>query len=378
MPCAKAALRALSWSVPPCCRALRCLEAASGSEPLLRVQILGVDFTKSNEWTGKRSFGGRSLHDTSFSTNPYREAIKVIGKTLEVFDDDRLIPAYGFGTAETGADKLVSFNPEERPCHAFQEVEQRYLQLAQCLHFVSSGGQYHVLIIVADGQVTRPTSTPEGQLSSFEQDTVNAIWDNWQTVIMDASLAKRGGSLEYCPPAAEAQFALDALMEVPDQYQITQRLNILWKTRGINHSPEVLRQANSRAPTLVAQQQAPDPARIRLAHQLLARAAQGRRSPLAQAVQAGQRRLLAMAAREREAGSAAGDITQCIPSLILLHPREGLVKGAQVFVALHKLVDGVKVPHKGGRVAFLEKNLTCGGTAACRHRLREAKLAIHT
>lgn len=137
MPCAKAALRALSWSVPPCCRALRCLEAASGSEPLLRVQILGVDFTKSNEWTGKRSFGGRSLHDTSFSTNPYREAIKVIGKTLEVFDDDRLIPAYGFGTAETGADKLVSFNPEERPCHAFQEVEQRYLQLAQCLHFVS-------------------------------------------------------------------------------------------------------------------------------------------------------------------------------------------------------------------------------------------------
>lgn len=44
-------------------------------------------------------------------------------------------------------------------------------------------------------------------------------------------------------------------------------------------------------------QQAPDPARIRLAHQLLVRAAQDRRSPLAQAVQAGQRRLLAMAAR---------------------------------------------------------------------------------
>ena len=29
--------------------------------------------------------------------NPYEIAIGIIGKTLEVFDDDHLIPVYGFG-----------------------------------------------------------------------------------------------------------------------------------------------------------------------------------------------------------------------------------------------------------------------------------------
>ena len=260
---------------------------AASRRTVLRPQIIGVDFTKSNEWTGKRSFGGRCLHDVSFRTNPYREAIRVIGRTLEVFDDDKLIPAYGFGTAETGADKVVSFNAGERPCHTFQEVEHRYMQLAPQVHLAgpttfapiirkaceitaASGGQYHILIIVADGQVTRPSSTAPGQLSNFEQDTVNAIieacslplsiilvgvgdgpwdtmgafddaiparkWDNWQTVVMDASLAKRGGSMEYCPPEAEAQFALDALMEVPDQYNIINSLGLMG-SRRVMHSP---------------------------------------------------------------------------------------------------------------------------------------------
>ena len=248
---------------------------------------MGIDFTKSNEWTGKRSFGGRSLHDVSFSTNPYREAIRVIGRSLEVFDDDKMIPTYGFGTAEAGADKLVSFMPGDRPCHTFQQVEQRYTQVAPHINMAgpttfgpiirkaieitaASGGQYHILVIVADGQVTRPSSTAPGQMSQFEQDTANAIveasnyplsivmvgvgdgpwdaaqafddcipnrkWDNWQTVIMEASLGKKGGSLEYCPPEAEAQFALDALMEVPDQYNITQQLNLLYSRKGVNHA----------------------------------------------------------------------------------------------------------------------------------------------
>jgi len=198
-----------------------------------------------------------------------------MGRTLESFDDDRMIPVYGFGAANLGDDKLFSFNNNDAPCHGFQHVLQRYTSIAgQVLmagpttfgHIIrkavevviASGGQYHILLIVADGQVTRPSSTPPGQLSQFEQDTANAIayasdyplsivmvgvgdgpwdlmqhfddslpnrkFDNWQTVIAEESLAKRGGSLEYCPPAAEAQFALDALMEVPDQYTILQRM----------------------------------------------------------------------------------------------------------------------------------------------------------
>ena len=86
--------------------------------------IVGIDFTKSNEWTGlafmpyqnvqfffyltekhaklglvigARSFNRKSLHHIGDGLNPYEKAISIIGKTLAPFDDDNLIPCYGFG-----------------------------------------------------------------------------------------------------------------------------------------------------------------------------------------------------------------------------------------------------------------------------------------
>ena len=43
--------------------------------------------TKSNEWSGKRTFGGRSLHeiDDPSVQNPYEDVIETIGKTLRDF-----------------------------------------------------------------------------------------------------------------------------------------------------------------------------------------------------------------------------------------------------------------------------------------------------
>jgi E3 ubiquitin-protein ligase RGLG len=66
--------------------------------------IVGIDFTKSNEWTGEQCFGGRSLHhiDPAGATlNPYQVAIRTVSHALEAFDDDGLIPAYGFGCSKT-------------------------------------------------------------------------------------------------------------------------------------------------------------------------------------------------------------------------------------------------------------------------------------
>jgi hypothetical protein len=53
--------------------------------------IIGVDFTKSNTWTGKNTFGGKCLHALEpGQMNPYQRVIDVVARTLEVFDDDKV------------------------------------------------------------------------------------------------------------------------------------------------------------------------------------------------------------------------------------------------------------------------------------------------
>ena len=79
--------------------------------------IVGVDFTKSNEWSGQRSFGGRSLHSIQpLTLNPYQEVLRVIAETLSAFDDDQFIPCYGFGDPSSRDKALFSFLPNEIPC----------------------------------------------------------------------------------------------------------------------------------------------------------------------------------------------------------------------------------------------------------------------
>lgn len=46
---------------------------------------------------GSKSFNRKSLHHIGNGQNPYEHAISIIGKTLAVFDEDNLIPCFGFG-----------------------------------------------------------------------------------------------------------------------------------------------------------------------------------------------------------------------------------------------------------------------------------------
>lgn len=128
--------------------------------------IVGIDFTKSNEWTGKHSFLGRSLHAIGTEPNPYEKALAIIGKTLSKFDEDNLIPCFGFGDSTTHDKHVFSFNENDEPCEGFEEALARYrtivphLRLAGPTSFApiinaavdiveESEGQYHVLIIIA-------------------------------------------------------------------------------------------------------------------------------------------------------------------------------------------------------------------------------------
>lgn len=105
--------------------------------------------------TGKFSFGGRSLHHIGDTTpNPYEQAISIIGRTLSAFDEDNLIPCFGFGDgkcllpwnangcpcvllttkmfgipASTHDQDIFSFYPNEQPCNGFQDALARYKEL---------------------------------------------------------------------------------------------------------------------------------------------------------------------------------------------------------------------------------------------------------
>ncbi|KAG6510192.1 hypothetical protein ZIOFF_028201 [Zingiber officinale] len=96
--------------------------------------ILGIDFTKSNEWTGKHSFNRRSLHAIGDRPTPYEQAISIIGHTLSPFDEDNLIPCYGFGDASTRDHSVFSFYPDNHPCCGFEEVLSRYRKIVSHLN----------------------------------------------------------------------------------------------------------------------------------------------------------------------------------------------------------------------------------------------------
>lgn len=81
--------------------------------------IVGVDFTQSNEYTGAATFGGRSLHEVDrqgYELNPYQQVLRIVATTLRPFDDDHLIPAYGFGDARTKDRAVFSFKHNDEPC----------------------------------------------------------------------------------------------------------------------------------------------------------------------------------------------------------------------------------------------------------------------
>ncbi|KAK1438802.1 hypothetical protein QVD17_04613 [Tagetes erecta] len=242
--------------------------------------IVGIDFTKSNEWTGSRSFHRKSLHHVGDGFNPYEQAISIIGKTLAAFDEDNLIPCYGFGDASTHDQDVFSFYPENRFCNGFEDVLSRYREIVpnlilsgptsfapvieQAMTIVEqSGGQYHVLLIIADGQVTRSVDTERGQLSPQEKKTVDAIveasklplsivlvgvgdgpwdmmkefddnipdrdFDNFQFVNFTEIMSKKVPLIRK-----ETEFALSALMEIPSQYKATIELNLLGSRKGIS------------------------------------------------------------------------------------------------------------------------------------------------
>ncbi|KAL8159131.1 hypothetical protein V2J09_000668 [Rumex salicifolius] len=140
--------------------------------------ILSIDFTKSNEWTGKYSFNKRSLHAIGSTANPYEQAISIIGRTLSPFDDDNLIPCFGFGDATSHDQYVFGFYPDHRPCDGFEEALARYKELLP--HLKLSGPTSFAPVIDATIDIVEESNEqnpddPRGMFSPQEQATVNSI-----------------------------------------------------------------------------------------------------------------------------------------------------------------------------------------------------------
>ncbi|KXJ29213.1 E3 ubiquitin-protein ligase RGLG5 [Exaiptasia diaphana] len=225
--------------------------------------IIGVDFTASNEWQGRKSFSGRSLHhifkNTSKKLNPYQSVIKCIGKTLEPFDEDNLIPVYGFGDLKTKDHSVFNFNDNNEPCKGLDAVLQAYNDVVRrvslsgptsfgpiidkAIEIVSRSLGYYILVIIADGQVVEdhevetreaivkasyyPISIivvgvgdgPWDRMHEYDELLPQRKFDNFQFIEYNETVANA--------KFPDAAFALHALMEIPEQYKTIKKLGLL-------------------------------------------------------------------------------------------------------------------------------------------------------
>lgn len=230
--------------------------------------IVGVDYTKSNTWQGKRTFGGRCLHDMSGGqgegltpglqpVNPYQEVITVFGEALKPFDDDNIIPFYGFGDSVTRDRKVFAVNgSRDGNCNGFEGVLAAYNQatpnitlsgptnfapiIRKAIETVKETGDYHILVIIADGEVTKPAETakaivdassyalsivvvgvgdgPWARMEEYDDELPARRFDNFQFVNWNAVKENHNTT---------AAMAVAAMMEVPDQYLAIREMKLL-------------------------------------------------------------------------------------------------------------------------------------------------------
>ncbi|EDO47470.1 predicted protein [Nematostella vectensis] len=227
--------------------------------------IVGVDFTASNEWQGRKSFNGKCLHhiyrNNSKKLNPYQKVIQSIGQTLEPFDEDNLIPVFGFGDVKTKDQSVFCFNEDESLCKGFENVLKAYNNIVRrislsgptsfapiiekAIEIVKQEKSYYILVIIADGQVVDDQDLRTRQAivdaSNFALSIIlvgvgDGPWDRMHEY--DELLPQRRFDnfqfIEYDEVTEHAKFpdaafALHALMEIPDQYKSIKRLGLLSK-----------------------------------------------------------------------------------------------------------------------------------------------------
>lgn len=243
--------------------------------------IVGVDFTRSNLWQGKETFHGESLHtlDCPHGLNPYECALRAVSTSLKGFDDDGVLPAFIFGDVQTrhvsvrplsSASEVIALDgladayrkslmkPQFSGPTSFAPLIDRSIEIVN-----GSGGQFHVLLILADGcvdetldclnrtreAIVRASESPlvivmvgmgDGPWSvmrEFDDGLPERKFDNFQFVeFTKFHLLLRDGEKMKQQRLADTAFMVCAFQEVPAQYAALRKLGLLGE--GIQARPE--------------------------------------------------------------------------------------------------------------------------------------------
>ena len=217
---------------------------------------VAVDFTASNATNGRRTFGGRSLHDVSRpdAPNPYQRVIRVLQRCVAKFDDDGMIPAWGFGDDKTRGRHTFNLNPEGGSCagfdalHAAYEVQATERTLSGPTSFAPAiraacaamkrqdARSLHMLIIVCDGAVTerRETTRAIVEAARFPLEIVcvgvgDGPWDEMERY--DDELPERAFDnfqfVRWTPRKSDAQLTTELLQELPEAVERMRALGLL-------------------------------------------------------------------------------------------------------------------------------------------------------
>ena len=220
--------------------------------------IIGIDFTGSNAKSGLRTYG-RNMHSIIPSNpNPYMRVMDIMARTLEPFDDDGLIPVFGFGDKTTKDTAVFDVNKDKQPFKGMQAALEGYKAVVptltlsgptsfvplikKAIQIVKQTRQYHILVIICDGQVSDMNANrraieeashypisivcvgvgdgPFDVMENFDDQVEQAKFDNFNFI----------NYYKICEGHVEnpdVAFACNALNEIPEQYAIIKKLGYL-------------------------------------------------------------------------------------------------------------------------------------------------------
>ncbi|XP_064460236.1 uncharacterized protein LOC135370426 [Ornithodoros turicata] len=222
--------------------------------------IIGIDFSASNEWQGRKCFRGETLHAIRGNSiyNPYQKVLSSLGGVLMPLLHGNPIPAFGFGDSRTKDTDVFPLIDSGAPCLDFNDLMCAYSHTAQRVQLsgptsyapviqkaqdiVSSRREFHILLIVTDGQVTNGDAASRRAIIAASHHPLSIVivgvgdgpfvsleeYDNLlpERLFDNLQLVKHIEATRSCRNP-DAALALHALMEIPDQYRAITKLGLL-------------------------------------------------------------------------------------------------------------------------------------------------------